>query len=102
MRGLHLGNVRKELAPGGYEIMFDSAGLELGVYELVDPDPDRQLPHEDYEIYVVLEGSGVLEVEGREIRVDEGDAVFVAAGAEHRFRDYERLSLLVVFERRRA
>ena len=102
MRALRLGNVRKDLGAGGYEIVFDSAGLELGVYELIEPEPDRQGPHEDDEIYVVLEGSGVLEVEGREIPVDEGDAVFVAAGAAHRFRGYERLSLLVIFERRRS
>jgi len=84
---------------GGYEIVHDSPGLELGVYVLVAPEPDRQQPHEDDEIYVVLEGTGVLEVEGKSVPVREGDAVFVEAGADHRFTAYEHLAVLVVFER---
>jgi len=89
-------------ATGGYEIVHSSPGLELGVYVLVAPEPDRQQPHSDDEVYVVLEGSGVLEVEGESVPVREGDAVFVEAGAEHRFTAYERLSVLVVFEHRPA
>ena len=68
---------------------------------LVAPEPDRQQPHEDDEVYVVLEGAGTLEVGGESVDMKEGDAVFVPAGAEHRFTAYERLALLVVFERKR-
>jgi mannose-6-phosphate isomerase-like protein (cupin superfamily) len=89
-------------AGGGYEIVHESAGLELGVYVLVAPEPDRQQPHEDDEIYVVLEGSGVLQVEGEEVPVREGSAVFVEAGADHRFTAYEHLSVLVIFEHKPA
>jgi mannose-6-phosphate isomerase-like protein (cupin superfamily) len=84
---------------GGYEVVHESPGVELGVYVLVAPEPDRQQPHADDEIYVVLEGSGTLEVEGEPVELGEGDAVFVEAGAEHRFTAYEQLSLLVLFER---
>ena len=87
-------------AGGGYEVVHDSPGLELGVYVLVAPEPDRQQPHADDEVYVVLEGTGVLEVEGTHIELREGNAVFVPAGAEHRFSAYEHLSVLVIFERR--
>ena len=69
---------------------------------LVAPEPDRQQPHEDDELYVVLEGTGVLEVEGEQVPVREGTAVFVEAGAEHRFTAYEHLSVLVIFERKAA
>src|ERR687886_1400658 len=86
-------------AGGGYEIVHDSPGLEVGVYVLVAPEPDRQQPHDDDEVYVVLEGSGTLEVEGEQVSLADGDAVFVPAGAEHRFTGYEGLSLLVLFER---
>jgi mannose-6-phosphate isomerase-like protein (cupin superfamily) len=47
----------------------------------------------------VLEGSGVLDVEGTSVKVGEGDVVFVEAGADHRFSAYESLSVLVVFDR---
>ncbi len=86
-------------AGGGYEVVHTSPGLELGVYVLVAPEPDRQQPHEDDEIYFVLEGSGVLEVEGKRVPVREGSAVFVEAGADHRFTAYEQLALFVVFTR---
>jgi mannose-6-phosphate isomerase-like protein (cupin superfamily) len=93
-------NERLKTTGGGYEIVHESPGLEVGVYVLVAPEPDRQQPHEDDELYVVLEGSGVLEVEGESTAVEEGSAVFVPAGADHRFIGYEGLSVLVIFARR--
>jgi mannose-6-phosphate isomerase-like protein (cupin superfamily) len=91
---------RLTAAEGGYEVVHASPGLEVGVYVLVAPEPDRQQPHADDEIYVVLEGSGVLEIGGSSVELREGHAVFVPAGAEHRFTAYEHLSVLVIFERR--
>jgi len=74
----------------------------LGVYVLVAPEPDRQQPHQDDEVYLVLEGSGVLEVEGEHVPIKEGSALFVEAGADHRFSAYEHLCVLVIFERKPA
>ncbi len=91
---------RLAAADGGYEIVHESAGLEIGVYVLVAPEPDRQQPHADDEIYIVLEGRGVLEVEGKAVELREGHSVFVPAGAAHQFVGYEQLSVLVIFERR--
>ncbi len=82
---------------GGYEIVHRSPGLEIGVYVLVAPEPDKQEPHDDDEVYVVLEGRGVLNIEGEEIELTEGQAAFVPAGADHRFTGYEGLSVLVIF-----
>jgi mannose-6-phosphate isomerase-like protein (cupin superfamily) len=104
MHAFEIAAVRQRLkeAGGGYEVVHESAGLELGVYVLVAPEPDRQQPHDDDEIYVVLEGTGVLQVEGAEVPVREGSAVFVEAGADHSFTAYEHLSVLVMFERKPA
>ncbi len=67
---------------------------------LVAPEADRQQPHEDDELYIVLEGRGTLEVEGEELAMHEGESAFIPAGAEHRFTGYEQLSVLVIFARR--
>jgi mannose-6-phosphate isomerase-like protein (cupin superfamily) len=91
---------RLQEAGGGYEVVHVSPGLEIGVYVLVAPEPDRQQPHEDDEVYVVLEGTGVLEVEGESFPIAEGHSIFVPAGADHRFTAYEQLAVLVVFARR--
>jgi mannose-6-phosphate isomerase-like protein (cupin superfamily) len=93
---------RLKASGGGYEVVHESPGLEVGVYVLVAPEPDRQQPHEDDELYVVLEGSGTLEVEGEATPLREGHALFVEAGADHRFTGYEGLSVLVIFTRPRA
>ncbi|MFL5917661.1 MAG: cupin domain-containing protein [Gaiellaceae bacterium] len=104
MHSFEIAAVKQRLreAGGGYEVVHESAGIELAVYVLVAPEADRQQPHADDEIYVVLEGSGVLQVEGNEVPVREGSAVFVEAGADHRFTAYEHLSVLVIFERKPA
>ncbi len=104
MHGFDVQAVKERLqaASGGYEIVHESPGLEVGVYVLVAPEPDHQQPHEDDELYVVLEGRGVLEIEGVETQVAEGTAVFVEAGAEHRFTGYEGLCVLVIFARRQT
>ena len=104
MHAFRIADVKDRLAAasGGYEIVHESPGLELGVYVLVAPEPDRQQPHKDDEVYVILEGTGVLEVEGESTPVAEGDAVFVEAGVDHRFTAYEHLSVLVIFDKRPA
>lgn len=96
--------VQQRLAAGngGYEVVHESPGLQIGVYVLVAPEPDHQQPHEDDEVYVVLEGSGALEVEGEQNLLHEGEAMFVPAGADHRFVGYENLSVLVIFAKRGA
>jgi mannose-6-phosphate isomerase-like protein (cupin superfamily) len=98
-----IGRAKDRLAAGngGYEIVHESPGLEIGVYVLVAPEPDRQQPHEDDEVYIVLEGLGTLDVEGETVQLSEGHAAFVPAGADHRFVGYEQLALLVIFSKPR-
>ena len=100
-RPFDIAGARERLAAGtgGYEVVHRSAGLEIGVYVLVAPEPDKQQPHQDDEVYVVVEGRGSLEVGDEKVELREGHAVFVPAGAEHRFVGYEQLSVLVIFEK---
>jgi mannose-6-phosphate isomerase-like protein (cupin superfamily) len=94
-----LEDVAARLGPGGYEIVFDSPALELGVYVLIAPEPDDQEPHDQDEIYVVLDGTGTLTVADEEAELHRGDAAFVAAETEHRFSAYQRLIVLVLFDK---
>ena len=103
MHSFDIDGARRRLTDaGGYEIVHVSDGVEIGVYVLVAPEPDRQQPHADDEIYVVLDGHGTLEIEDRTVELHPGNAVFVPAGAEHRFVGYEQLAVLVIFEKRHA
>lgn len=99
MQGFDVATAASRLAGagGGYEVVHESPGLEIGVYVLVAPEPDRQTPHAYDEVYVVLDGEGDVEVDGETKHVTKGEAVFVAAHADHRFSGYEALSLLAIF-----
>jgi mannose-6-phosphate isomerase-like protein (cupin superfamily) len=97
--GFDLGGIAERLGPGGYEVVYETDRLQVGVYVLEAPEPDTQQPHEWDELYFVLEGSGTLDVEGEKHPLGEGAAAFVAAQAAHRFEDYERIVLLVVFDK---
>jgi len=62
------------------------------------PAPDDQHPHSADEVYVVLAGRAVLDVEGERLDMQRGRVVSVDVGADHRFVDItEDLSVLVVF-----
>jgi mannose-6-phosphate isomerase-like protein (cupin superfamily) len=81
---------------GGFEIVHESTLLQIGVYTLVAPEPDHQRVNTADELYIVLEGYGLLDVEGEPLELREGHAVFVPARADHRFRAYEHLSVLAI------
>lgn len=69
-----------------------SLALRRGEMELRYYAPkgvDEQVPHDQDEVYVVVSGSGVFWCEGRRERFHAGDAIFVAAGVEHRFEDFD-------------
>jgi mannose-6-phosphate isomerase-like protein (cupin superfamily) len=78
---------------------FLRAGMfSAGVYRLAAGAVDPQTPHEEDEIYVVLAGRAVLDVEGERVPLRRGSVIFVAKRAEHRFLDIsEDLELLVLF-----
>ena len=85
MHAFEVAAVKERLrqAGGCYEIVHESAGLEVGA--LHRPRGNRR-PR-------------------RRRRAGPGEGrhrVFVEAGAEHRFTAYEHLSMLVIFERKPA
>ena len=87
---------RAEGAP--YHEFLSVPDLSGGLYVLEAGATDRQMPHTEDELYVVMSGRARMTVgdEVRDVRV--GSVVFVAAGVSHRFHDIEeRLVLIVAF-----
>jgi mannose-6-phosphate isomerase-like protein (cupin superfamily) len=84
---------------GGYEIVHESARLEIFVYTLVAPEPDHRLLNAEDELFIVLEGTGMLDVGGEQLELREGHLAFVPAGADHCFTAYEHLTLLAIHAR---
>src|SRR5262245_23807005 len=60
--------------------------------------PSEQLPHAQDEIYVIVQGRGVLFHDGKRDAFESGDILFVAAGTEHHFEEFsDDLAVWVVF-----
>jgi mannose-6-phosphate isomerase-like protein (cupin superfamily) len=75
-----------------------SESLSAGLYVLRVGDLDRQQPHNEDEIYVVMSGRARFTA-GDDVRdVSPGDVLFVPAGVPHRFHDISAdTQLIVVF-----
>lgn len=71
---------------GRYGVLLEHGTMELGYY--VPRGQDGQQPHDQDEIYIVHSGSGTFLCGDDEIVFGPGDALFVAAGVEHRFVNF--------------
>lgn len=70
-----------------------------GLYYLKAGDTDPQQPHQTDEVYYVLTGKAMFEVDGEHKAIKTGDVLFVKAQIDHRFYGIEEdLKLLVFFD----
>jgi mannose-6-phosphate isomerase-like protein (cupin superfamily) len=80
-----------------WEFLREST-MSAGIYGLPVDGTDPQGPHHEDELYVVIEGSAVVQVAGESKPVSRGSTIFVPAGATHRFHGItDDLRVLVVF-----
>jgi mannose-6-phosphate isomerase-like protein (cupin superfamily) len=72
--------------------------LSMGLYVLPAGGVDPQQPHQEDEVYYVIDGRGMITVGTEDRPVEPGSIVFVGAGVEHRFHSIkEELKILVFF-----
>jgi mannose-6-phosphate isomerase-like protein (cupin superfamily) len=72
------------VSPGHpFHVLIKNGSMFTGLY--APGGEDRQQPHEQDEVYIVVRGDGVLECEGERLHCTTGDVLFVAARAAHRF-----------------
>lgn len=69
-----------------YATGLEHGTMTLGYYAPIGQDP--QQPHRQDEIYIVQSGASTLILENQTLSLSAGDAVFVPAGAVHRFTDF--------------
>jgi mannose-6-phosphate isomerase-like protein (cupin superfamily) len=79
-----------------WAVAFSHGTLELGLY--APRGEDMQSPHEQDEIYVVIQGQGTFVIDNERHEFGPGDTLFVAAEAVHRFENFTPdLAVWVVF-----
>lgn len=82
---------------GAYYEFLRVPALNVGLYTLPVGAADRQTPHEEDEVYFVIDGLGVFTVEGADRTVQKGSVLYVKAGIEHRFHSITQDLVVLVF-----
>jgi mannose-6-phosphate isomerase-like protein (cupin superfamily) len=79
-----------------YAELFRHGTLTVEIY--APKGADLQQPHTRDELYIVAAGHGWFSVDRTHVQFGPGDALFAAAGEDHRFEDFtEDLLVWVVF-----
>jgi mannose-6-phosphate isomerase-like protein (cupin superfamily) len=100
VRAFRLAELRGEQAASDRDYLefLRSGSLSVGLYALRAGEVDRQRPHLEDEVYVVMKGRARFTAGGVKRDVSPGDVIFVAAQLPHRFHDIVAdLELVVVF-----
>jgi mannose-6-phosphate isomerase-like protein (cupin superfamily) len=83
--------------PVEYKEFLRVPNLSCGIYRLEAGSQDMQTPHDEDEMYYVLEGRARVQV-GDEIKeVQAGTVLYVQASASHSFFEIEEDMTLLVF-----
>lgn len=73
------------------------ASMSVGIYRLNAGDVDRQKPHSQDEMYYIIQGKGVINVDGDDREVKPGSIVFIPALVEHFFHFITEDLITLVF-----
>lgn len=88
-------------APVEYREFLNVPALSCGIYRLEAGSTDMQTPHDEDEVYFVLEGRAKIRVGDNDKTVGPGELLYISATEQHSFFEIEEeMTLLVFFARR--
>ena len=76
---------------------FRTGTLRTGLYVLPVEGVDDQNPHTEDEVYYVIDGRAVLDIDGEDHPVAPGSVLYVRAQVPHRFHSIREELLVLVF-----
>jgi quercetin dioxygenase-like cupin family protein len=100
MKAFELAHLQDEHSQAGklYHEFLRVPNLSMGLYVLPAGSADPQHPHDEDEVYYVVSGRAMINVDGEDRQVQAGSIVYVAALDEHLFHNIiEDLHVLVFF-----
>jgi mannose-6-phosphate isomerase-like protein (cupin superfamily) len=95
-----LQEVRQQLGAADdlYAEFLRVEAMSAGLYALPAGATDPQTPHNEDEIYYVIQGRASIDIAGTTHQVEPGSVIFVAKNVDHRFKEIrEDLEVLVLF-----
>lgn len=97
-RTADLAELLAEHGDATYREVLRVPALSLGLFAAPPGHVDTQSPHDVHEVYVVVAGRAVLDVDGVRTSVEAGSVAYVPPHVPHRFVDViEDLRVIVVF-----
>ncbi len=90
--------IEKQLSSGSpYREFLRVPSLSCGIYTLAAGAKDLQGPHDEDEIYFVIDGRARISVGDEQADVRAGSIIYVPATSEHRFVEIQEDVTLLVF-----
>lgn len=89
--------VQQQAEERSYLEFIRQTSMSVGLYRLNAGDVDRQKPHAQDELYYIVQGKGVINVDGEDRSVQPGSIVFVPARVEHFFHFITEDLITLVF-----
>ena len=81
-----------------FQELLQVQSMHCGLYYLKKGSQDMQSPHDEDEIYYVIEGQAKIKVGDQERSVTPGTLLYIKAAEEHSFFEIEEdMTLLVIF-----
>jgi mannose-6-phosphate isomerase-like protein (cupin superfamily) len=80
-----------------YREFLREPALSCGIYSLPAGATDLQAPHDEDEVYYVVEGCGRVKIGDQEQQVGPGSILYVQASSEHSFFEIEEDVTMLVF-----
>lgn len=99
-----LENILPTIERDAYFVDFlNTRSIEAGIIRLRKDQKDTQTSHPLDELYVVIEGRGMINIAGEDHPVHRGMVIYVPANRRHRFcGNKEELVVLYIFPRSQA
>lgn len=82
--------------PVEFREFFSAPTMHCGLYRLAAGATDMQTPHDEDEMYYVIEGKASLKIAGELKEVGPGSLLYVGATETHSFFEIEEDMLLLV------
>ena len=87
----------KQDQPVSYSELLSVPAMHCGLYRLRAGSRDMQTPHDEDELYYVIEGRAQLKVGDEVKEVAPGMLLYIRAAEEHSFFEIQEDMLLLVF-----
>ncbi|MGI0087315.1 MAG: cupin domain-containing protein [Nitrosotalea sp.] len=80
-----------------FHTFLNRKNIAAGILKLAPGQEDTQAPHDSDEVYYIVAGDGFLDIGGKDYKISQGMAYFVAKNIDHKFHGNTQELVVVYF-----